>query len=327
MKAGIATKLLAGVLFGALLISSASGALTLDLINGGKFVPVSVGTEVVTLNVWATTGNLDGNAANDGISRLYAAFYSSNGGLIKGNMSLAFTPTNPLNNNLENIGGVPTPAVGAMADLDGDGDLDVGSTVVAVATGWTLAKAATGMYVVGPVNFATLTFTSTGWNAADLHGVTEIWGIGRPSSVNNSWKEDGVSKTGMILTGEKIVLYRPAAPAGQGFTINPGESKTFDGSASVGSVNQYSWDFNGDGIFEVLDSLIPTAGVTFDYLTGTLGLAAGDHLATLRTSYLYGTEVINGATVPVGFTILPEPATLALLGIGGLITLIRRRRA
>jgi hypothetical protein len=126
-------------------------------------------------------------------------------------------------------------------------------------------------------------------------------------------------RTGIPVTGSKVVLYRPAtADAGPPLIVNPGDTVTLDGSASVGTISLWQWDLNGDGVWDLTGEK-PT--VTYDYLTGTLGLAGGPHEVTLRASSPY---TDNQSTTLL--TIVPEPATLVLLAAGAGVTLAVRRR-
>jgi len=318
MKAGIFSKLLSAVLSAGLLVSVASGALILDVRSGTGYIPVTSPTEVLEMNLWVTATGANANLTDDAVNKFYASFYSSNGGLIKGNLSVAFTPTNPLNN---------LPYAGDPADLDGDGDMDVGSTNSGSAAGWTLAKAATGTMILSPINYATLTFTGTGWGPSE-HGVTEIWAVGRANAPANIWREDGANKTGIPQTGQKVVLYFPTmtpvpvtGPGGGPIELRPGESMALNATGGVGSMNTWSWDFNNDG---TPDATGPTPLVTYEMLAG-LGLPNGAHVGMLKTSWV-SSPPINEFSSPFNFTLVPEPATMALVAVGGALALVRRRR-
>jgi hypothetical protein len=61
-------------------------------------------------------------------------------------------------------------------------------------------------------------------------------------------------------------------------------------------------------------------------------VADGNHYANSGDSLYFGAQNFNSAypvtlgVNAVAFTMLPEPATLAVLALGGLLTLVRRRR-
>lgn len=310
--AGPALGVVVGVVIGGLLASTAMAELKLDMRFGTtNAVAVTAPNQVVTAEFWATAVGYDGNPANDTINKVQASFVSSNGGLILGNLTDALHLDNTLTNG---------PALGPVADLDGDGDNDIGSTNVSSANDWFLAKAATGVQVASPVHIASVTFNGAGWGA-DAHGVTELWAIPRSHALGAVYNQDGVTMNGLsAVTGTKVVLYRPAtADAGAEVTIDIGQTKPFDGSATVGTVGTFEWDVTGDG---VADFTGEKPDVSYSALRA-LGLVPGNsYTVTLTTVSPYTTS-----TDTTTLNLLPEPATMVLLAIGAGLTLVRRRRA
>jgi hypothetical protein len=107
--------------------------LTGDLGNGLKSAVVTAG-QVVTLDLYAIIQNGDGNTANDGFQRTNGSFGSSTvTGATTLNLKGTFrgdsgTNANSQVNNVSPFLGT-TAVSGRQSDLDGDGDLDVGSLV------------------------------------------------------------------------------------------------------------------------------------------------------------------------------------------------------
>lgn len=92
------------------------------------------------------------------------------------------------------------------------------------------------------------------------------------------------------------------------FTIGPHETITLDGSGSNGSY--YDWFIDGNQVGSGI-----TTQVSYDYLVNTFGLTNGIYEVRLD---VYGDW--DYSTIEI----VPEPMSICLLGIGGL--LLRRRR-
>jgi len=116
--------------------------------------------------------------------------------------------------------------------------------------------------------------------------------------------------------------------AGGSYAVGPGGQILLQGT--VGELidglpgMSYAWDLDGDGAFDDAAGRNPV--LTYDYLTSTLGLSQGKHVITFWGG---GGAVLgdDGRIDVAELTIIPEPVTLALLGLGGATLLRKRRRA
>src|SRR6266487_3030292 len=87
--------------------------------GGGKNAAVTQVGQVVKLEAWAVVKGANSSPSDEGVQDILGSFLSSNFGGGAANGTLKVTRTDPF------IGS--GSADGAQTDLDGDGDLDVGS--------------------------------------------------------------------------------------------------------------------------------------------------------------------------------------------------------
>ena len=233
----------------------------------------------------------------------------------------------------------------------GDGDLDIGHTQTGKpAPPWFQVRHGMGTQYTDlpfgvPVDawhVATLTFTPLpGWEGDDYDelgqsGVTEIWADVRQNAAAQ-WEENGVQRInyampdpnqGTLLGGEPVILYvasTAAAPPGGPVLLVAGAGDTvLDGTAATGSVNWWGWDFDGDGTYEIEGIGESMPAVSYELLTG-MGIAEGHYPAARMTVGWSASDPINTDTALFDLTLVPEPGTVALLAVG-LVTLIRRRK-
>ena len=130
----------------------------------------------------------------------------------------------------------------------------------------------------------------------------------------------------------EVVLYEPtmvvaalAADANGPYTIGLGNPLTLDASGSTDGDNEivsYLWDLDGDYIYETDAGTDAVYVLAFADLE-SLGLGVGGpydiHLKVTDSIGLFDTADSQ-------LTILPEPATLSMLALGGLALVRRRKR-
>lgn len=262
----------------AAIASSAQAGLVIDLrngtTNGANFIAVDTTAASpsgsVTLNIYAVVTNAGGTPISGDYNKALLSFYSSNGGLVYGNMVAANDPAFVMAGNLATSAGTPT-------DLDGDSDIDVGSTNNALVAGWFVSLGAQGAYApVGTEGLVlgTVTFTYTGW-ATNSHGTTTISTVGKTGSgpsAGGAWKEAGVGKLGQPTAGQGVTIYGTAVARINGdLTVTNGAAAVSNGTTSLGTINTWSWDLNGDGTYDVSNGT-GTLDLTYADLTGTYGL-------------------------------------------------------
>src|ERR1043166_7382663 len=190
----------------------------LRLPGGGTEVSLTSKTQVVNVEVWATVTGSDSTGTNDGVQDVFASFISknANGGAALGTLSA--TRLAPFDGTLS--------ANGTKIDLDGDGDLDVGSNNNLSPDGYFLARSNNTTLTGGTLgahsqsfHIGNLTFT-TSQLLFGSGAYTQLRFAPRPPNVSpeiNSavWTEDGVIKKvggrgsqGSFAVGTSVFLRR-----------------------------------------------------------------------------------------------------------------------
>ena len=330
----------------------------LKLVGGtgyGGMVIVTGPGDTIDLEVWAeiTDGTGSGEAFLAGAYRLS----SSDGGPIAGDFTAWDIPEWTLNTDFF---GNPIPgsyqggnSPGTPCDLDGDGDMDWGAvptdkvTDTVEGTSWVTLRDAPGgpPLAFGAVNqIGAGTWEVTGLDPSSRDAVELSVDASNMSMWIYAWyeamvekkyppPEDGPQPEAM----DPITLLLVSAPDassttdGQEVKPEPGVDLILDGSAATGSINWWRWEFDGDGAYTGdtdpdinVETGEPVTVLTWDDLLA-LGLAEGPHALTMMVGWVESPAVNVDISGPLGFTMVPEPATLALMGLG-LAALARRKR-
>jgi hypothetical protein len=364
MKTSISRTLMAvalSLLVAGMATSMASANLVLDTVQKGTtntLINISAATNTVGIDLFFTVNGTDGDPTNDGYNKIFFDLYSSNnttGGLTK----IDYRVTGQTNAFVWGLG-IPlgnNSFRGFLADLDGDGDLDLGNTDNQSSTGWVCSDWGNRTEVdannkqvftfnysqeilgINTSKLASIQLTRSAYSAQAMgHGITQIYAVGKVSAIDNIIMIDGNSVDGLAPeTGSKVTLYQTAEAAlvGGELTVDQTNGATLDGTPSIGTMNQFLWQVRKHGTSDSwmtltgIDSL--SADVTYAGLKA-LGLQDNtDYDVQLTTTYL-GEVVLPGnnastSTTPLELHLLPEPATLSLLGIGTLTFLLRRKKS
>ncbi|MCY2953538.1 MAG: hypothetical protein NTU53_16405 [Planctomycetota bacterium] len=187
-----------------------SAMVDLRLHDGGKYAEASSVGQVVDLDVWVIVTGNNGTVTDEGLQSLQGSFLSTDfgGGVARGTLVATRDPS------FSDMGS----SDGAAADLDGDGDRDVGSNNDSVADGFFIGRS-NNMRPDGIVDgisksfrVATLTFTVESL----LGGTqTEIEFRRRDRLETALWLEDGTPRDafrGNLDVGAPVVLWRPESP-------------------------------------------------------------------------------------------------------------------
>lgn len=177
-----------------------------------KHVLVGTPGDIIRFELWGLVPGHDADPTNDGIDIFNGSFISPNiggTGTLRANVTARALDPNFINNG---------SSTGAVTDLDGDGDLDVGSNNNGDATGFFSGRAITAPNaIIGQaLRLGTMSLTIT-QILASPGGITEANYRVRTGSVAAAWLEDGQFVTpgpGFdYLSGEAVHLTVVPEPA------------------------------------------------------------------------------------------------------------------
>jgi hypothetical protein len=219
--------------------------------GGGNTVTVNSVGQIVNLEIWATITGHDASGANEGLQLLQASFLSTNisGGAANGTLQTKLEA--PFNGN-----GAQN---GAGVDLDGDGDLDIGSNDDTVHSFNSFAGRSNSMTTAGTISGGSNSFkvgTATFTVTALLTGVqTNLVARVRQSNVGFVFQEDGVKQNlgsgGSFTGGSGIVLKRQGTASIQGRVFNDKNANgIFDGNDAGISGFRVFLDKDFDGVLD-----------------------------------------------------------------------------
>jgi len=165
--------------------------LDLQTATGGKSATVAHVGDVVTLNVYANVTGANATTLDDGIANAFFSIESNSSSGLNGNLSLV---------SLESDFSATSSSGGNVADLNGDGNLDVGSTNDFSATGWVFVRdSQMNLFTLEGVHqvlLGSLTYTVTSGAAYPNSATINIVGRTRVSAavLPTDWTEDGTEK-------------------------------------------------------------------------------------------------------------------------------------
>jgi hypothetical protein len=330
-----------GVALGEAMTTAAQAGLTLNMVCGTgspNAVAIDANTTTVHVEFWANVTGTNETTTDDGLNGFYASFYTTKYtdttnkyALSKGNLSWTRGP---------DMTAVKWPGLATQdpvqKDLDLDGDLDLGSTIISLAANWMGVDAGVNQnpppfypYVLGLQHLGTVVYTQSSFNPSS-HGVTQIYAKNRRTTTTFV-EMDGVEKTVAQDTANSLraTLYvTGTADAGPDqFFVTAPDQITLTGAGSVGSMNHWIWDISLDG-GTTWNRLADSSTDTLTLPWSQLGITRESvfpvpvHLTTEYT----GAGILNDNISTDTILITPEPATLSLLAVGGLLALRRRRK-
>jgi hypothetical protein len=196
--------------------SAAQASLTLDLRSTDSanpklvFPPVGTTAFVLHFDLYGVVTGKDANLTNEGLQDTFFSILSTNTtppGL-KGNLAISLVA--PFNG--------PGSDPGTVQDLDGDGDLDIGSNDPNNPNGWVFARAFPIQTGQSEYLLAHVTFTPTApFVAGETDAAVGLRVTASPSVFSALWQEDGQERdsngvstaNGQYLAGAPVILAVP----------------------------------------------------------------------------------------------------------------------
>ena len=319
----------------------------------GGTVIVNGPGDAIDVEVWAeiTEGSGTGEAFVSGAYRLW----SSDGGPVLGDYVGWQIPEWTLQTDFF---GNPIPgqykggnSPGTPADLDGDGDMDWGAlptgsvTDTSNGTSWVtlrdplagpplafgdLHQIGQGQWVVGGIESASWNAVELAVDASNTAPFIYTW---FEAMNQQSYPDNGSGNAPQAMDAITVLLASDADASSMagGQMVTADADLVLDGSAATGSINWWRWEFNGDGAYtgDGDPDLAIETGDAVTVLTmadlDAMGLGMGMHNVSMTVGWVESPATNVDTSGLVDFEIVPEPATLALVGLG-LAALVRRKR-
>lgn len=249
-----------------------SAVVDVRLPGGGKTVTNPTVGQKINLEVWVTITGSDNDITNEQLQFAAGSILSTNigGGVVKGNLtSTLVAPFNAAGSQN-----------GTAADLDGDGDLDIGSNTPSVGDNFLIARSASmttsGTAVTKGQAFkiATAQFTVTSLLTGNE---TDIKFRQRGTNNNTTiYNEDGnlkVSPTGVLTEGTGVQITRTPNSTVSGRVFNDKNANgIFDGNDTGISGFRVFLDKDADGILDAGETSKPVSATgTFTFSAVTPG--------------------------------------------------------
>ena len=247
--------------------------------DGGKDVTVATVGQTIQLEAWGVVTGSNDVITDDGLTSAFGSFLSSLGGAVLGD--LAVTELTPPYDSI-------ATSAGKIQDLDGDGDLDVGSNEPPDAVSdYYFGRSRPITMGSDPApgggaqfKLADLTFTVSQLDTAG--GSIALNFRPRPGSLRGIWMEDGVgmhSGIGTFAAGAPVVV-----------TVQPPPTATIGGTVFI--------DQNGNGKLQKKDG--PAVGfLVFDDVNGN-GIHDADEASALTDAEGNFTLVLAPGTHTIG---------------------------